>query len=222
VRRVPELRVELREAGARPVEPVGKLLVLHRLVLHRRGRPGSSGSARRRVGRTRPSGVLHRGGGGAFAYGITFHDNDLFPFASTPAEGESTSHPSARRSTRPGWPSRCAQQICFPTRCSATADLRTTTATSGASRSARWLTTSTWPPSSARRPSSPGAGEGAESGAAKDVRAALDRYKEAFDLLGQYVLDRGYDMRFAIEPEPNEPRGDILLPTIGHALAFIN
>ena len=38
----------------------------------------------------------------------------------------------------------------------------------------------------------------------------------------QYVLDQGYDMRFAIEPKPNEPRGDILLPTIGHALAFIN
>ena len=48
------------------------------------------------------------------------------------------------------------------------------------------------------------------------------RYKEAFDVLGQYVLDQGYTMRFAIEPKPNEPRGDILLPTIGHALAFIN
>src|SRR5580765_207256 len=67
-----------------------------------------------------------------------------------------------------------------------------------------------------------GGREGAESGAAKDVRAALDRYKEAFDLLGDYVLSQGYDMQFALEPKPNEPRGDILLPTIGHALAFIN
>ncbi|TDB89762.1 xylose isomerase [Actinomadura sp. KC216] len=66
-----------------------------------------------------------------------------------------------------------------------------------------------------------GGREGAESGAAKDVRAALDRYKEAFDVLGAYVADQGYDLRFAIEPKPNEPRGDILLPTIGHALAFI-
>ncbi|RSN67102.1 MULTISPECIES: xylose isomerase [Actinomadura] len=66
-----------------------------------------------------------------------------------------------------------------------------------------------------------GGREGAESGAAKDVRAALDRYKEAFDVLGAYVADQGYDIRFAIEPKPNEPRGDILLPTIGHALAFI-
>ncbi|WP_314242075.1 xylose isomerase [Streptomyces sp. DSM 40907] len=67
-----------------------------------------------------------------------------------------------------------------------------------------------------------GGREGAESGAAKDVRTALDRLKEAFDLLGEYVDSQGYDLRFAIEPKPNEPRGDILLPTIGHALAFIN
>jgi xylose isomerase len=67
-----------------------------------------------------------------------------------------------------------------------------------------------------------GGRDGAESGAAKDVRAALDRCKEAFDVLCQYVLDRRYQIRFAIEPKPNEPRGDILLPTAGHALAFIS
>jgi xylose isomerase len=66
-----------------------------------------------------------------------------------------------------------------------------------------------------------GGRDGAESGAAKNVRAALDRCKEAFDILCQYVLDHGYSIRFAIEPKPNEPRGDILLPTAGHALAFI-
>ena len=66
-----------------------------------------------------------------------------------------------------------------------------------------------------------GGREGSESGGAKDVRAALDRYKEGFDTLCAYVLDKGYDLRFAIEPKPNEPRGDILLPTIGHGLAFI-
>ncbi|GAA4124064.1 xylose isomerase [Nocardioides fonticola] len=66
-----------------------------------------------------------------------------------------------------------------------------------------------------------GGREGAESGASKDVAAALSRYQEAFNVLGEYVVDHGYDLRFAIEPKPNEPRGDILLPTIGHALAFI-
>ncbi len=67
-----------------------------------------------------------------------------------------------------------------------------------------------------------GGREGAESGASKDVRAALARYKEALDVLCAYVIDHGYGLRFAIEPKPNEPRGDILLPTAGHALAFIN
>jgi xylose isomerase len=66
-----------------------------------------------------------------------------------------------------------------------------------------------------------GGREGAETDAAKDVRVALDRYKEGLDLLCQYVIDRGYGLRFAIEPKPNEPRGDILLPTVGHALGFI-
>nr|MDT0658415.1 xylose isomerase [Micromonospora sp. DSM 115978] len=66
-----------------------------------------------------------------------------------------------------------------------------------------------------------GGREGAEYDLAKDIRAALDRYREGVDLLAGYVKDRGYDLRFAIEPKPNEPRGDILLPTVGHALAFI-
>jgi xylose isomerase len=67
-----------------------------------------------------------------------------------------------------------------------------------------------------------GGREGSEYDSAKDVRAALDRYREALDLLCQYVIDQGSGLRFAIEPKPNEPRGDILLPTVGHALAFID
>ncbi|KFF59926.1 xylose isomerase [Cryobacterium sp. MLB-32] len=66
-----------------------------------------------------------------------------------------------------------------------------------------------------------GGREGAEYDAAKDIRSALERYREAVNLLGEYVTDKGYDIRFAIEPKPNEPRGDILLPTVGHAMAFI-
>jgi xylose isomerase len=66
-----------------------------------------------------------------------------------------------------------------------------------------------------------GGREGAESDGAKDVQAALDRYREAIDTLADYVRSQGYGIRFALEPKPNEPRGDILLPTVGHALAFI-
>ena len=67
-----------------------------------------------------------------------------------------------------------------------------------------------------------GGREGAETDAAKDIRTALDRYQEGLNLLCQYVIDREYGIRFAVEPKPNEPRGDILLPTVGHALAFIS
>ena len=67
-----------------------------------------------------------------------------------------------------------------------------------------------------------GGREGAEVDSAKDLRAALDRYREGIDTLAQYSEDRGYGLRFALEPKPNEPRGDIFLPTIGHALAFIS
>ena len=66
-----------------------------------------------------------------------------------------------------------------------------------------------------------GGREGAESDAAKDAYVAHERMREAFNLLSQFVLDNGYKIKFAIEPKPNEPRGDIFLPTIGHALAFI-
>jgi xylose isomerase len=66
-----------------------------------------------------------------------------------------------------------------------------------------------------------GGREGTEAAVAKDPRDALERYREAIDVLADYVVDQGYELRFAIEPKPNEPRGDIFLPTIGHALHFI-
>ncbi|MCE7004497.1 xylose isomerase [Kibdelosporangium philippinense] len=67
-----------------------------------------------------------------------------------------------------------------------------------------------------------GGREGSETDAAKDVAAALDRYREGIDTLAQYSIDQGYGLRLALEPKPNEPRGDIFLPTIGHALGFIS
>ncbi|MCF8521281.1 MAG: xylose isomerase [Candidatus Planktophila sp.] len=66
-----------------------------------------------------------------------------------------------------------------------------------------------------------GGREGAESDAAKDGYVAMERFREAFNILGDFVVDNGYNIKFAIEPKPNEPRGDIFLPTIGHAMAFI-
>src|SRR5581483_4696592 len=66
-----------------------------------------------------------------------------------------------------------------------------------------------------------GGREGAESAATKRVGDALERYREAINFLSAYVREQHYEIRFAIEPKPNEPRGDIFLPTVGHALHFI-
>jgi xylose isomerase len=67
-----------------------------------------------------------------------------------------------------------------------------------------------------------GGREGTEVGVAKDPRDALERYREAIDVLCDYSVGQGYDLRFAMEPKPNEPRGDAFLPTVGHALHFIS
>jgi xylose isomerase len=67
-----------------------------------------------------------------------------------------------------------------------------------------------------------GGREGTEAGIAKDPRDALERYREAVNVLVDYSEAQGYGLRFALEPKPNEPRGDIFLPTVGHALHFIS
>ncbi|HKG58021.1 MAG TPA: xylose isomerase [Candidatus Limnocylindrales bacterium] len=66
-----------------------------------------------------------------------------------------------------------------------------------------------------------GGREGVETDAGKDPLDALRWYRDALDFLAGYVLDQGYDLRFALEPKPNEPRGDIYLPTVGAMLGFI-
>jgi xylose isomerase len=156
------------------------------------------------------------------AYGVTFHDNDVFPFGSGVAEREAHLKPfrQALHETGLAVPMVTTNLFWHPVfrdggftnndrdvrrfAIRKAADNLDLAASLDAQTFVAW-----------------GGRDGAESGAAKDVRAALDRYREAFDVLGQYAVDRGYDIRFALEPKPNEPRGDILLPTVGHALAFI-
>lgn len=156
------------------------------------------------------------------AYGLTFHDDDLFAFGSTDAERQkqidrlkgaladtgmivpmvTTNLFSAPVFKDGGFTSNDRAVRRFALRkVLRNLDLA---AELGAKTFVMW-----------------GGREGAEYDSAKDIRAALERYREAVNLLGQYVTDKGYDIRFAIEPKPNEPRGDILLPTVGHAIAFI-
>ena len=67
-----------------------------------------------------------------------------------------------------------------------------------------------------------GGREGSETEAYRDATDALKWFREAINYLSEYVLDQGYGMQFALEPKPNEPRGDLYLPTVGHALHFIS
>ena len=156
------------------------------------------------------------------AYGLTFHDDDMFPFGSTVAVRQkqidrlkaalvetglivpmvTTNLFSAPVFKDGGFTSNDRMVCRFALRkVLRNIDLA---AELGAKTFVMW-----------------GDREGAEYDAAKGIRSALECYCKAVNLLGDYVVDKGYDIRFAIEPKLNEPRGDILLPTVGHALAFI-
>jgi xylose isomerase len=67
-----------------------------------------------------------------------------------------------------------------------------------------------------------GGREGTETDVYRDPREAMAWFREAINYLTEYVRDQGYGLRFALEPKPNEPRGDAYLPTVGHALHFIS
>src|SRR5437667_5851201 len=66
-----------------------------------------------------------------------------------------------------------------------------------------------------------GGREGVDTEASKDPIVAIKRMRDAINFLCQYAIDQGYQLRFALEPKPNEPRSDTYFATIGHMLAFI-
>ncbi len=66
-----------------------------------------------------------------------------------------------------------------------------------------------------------GGREGTETDAGKNPVDAIKRMREAMNFLCEYALDNHYDLKFALEAKPNEPRGDIYNPTTGHMLGFI-
>jgi xylose isomerase len=157
------------------------------------------------------------------AYGLTFHDDDLFAFGSTDAERQKQIDRLKKALADTGVivPMVTTNLFSHPVfkdgaftsndrgvrRFALRKALRNLdlAAEMGAKTFVMW-----------------GGREGAEYDSAKDIQGALQRYREGVNLMTQYVVDKGYDIRFAIEPKPNEPRGDILLPTVGHAMAFIN
>ncbi len=66
-----------------------------------------------------------------------------------------------------------------------------------------------------------GGREGTESDSSKSALESGKRFREALDFLCEYAIDQKYDLKFALEPKPNEPRSDIYLPTTGAMLGFI-
>ncbi len=156
------------------------------------------------------------------AYGVNFHDNDLVPIDATPAERDSivTEFRKALEGNGLVVPMATTNLFADPAfkdgaftsndpRVRAYARQKTMRAIDlGAELGARFYVF--W-----------GGREGTESDATKDPVEALKRFREAMNFLCAYVLDQGYDLRFALEAKPNEPRSDIFLPTTGAMLAFI-
>ncbi len=66
-----------------------------------------------------------------------------------------------------------------------------------------------------------GGREGTETDSSKNPLDSSKRFRDALNFLCEYVIDQGYDLKFALEPKPNEPRSDIYLPTVGAMLGFI-
>ncbi len=156
------------------------------------------------------------------AYGVNFHDNDLIPIDATPSEAEAIKRDFRRALEATGLTVPMATTNLFSDpvfedgaftsndpRVRAYALQKTMQAIDLGVEFGAWIHVF-W-----------GGREGTESDSTKNPVTAIQRTREAIDFLCEYVLDKGYDLKFALEAKPNEPRGDIYNPTTGHMLAFI-
>jgi xylose isomerase len=156
------------------------------------------------------------------AYGVNFHDNDLVPFDATPAERDQIVRDFKRALAATGLvvPMATTNLFHHPV-------FKDGAFTSNDPKVRKFALQKTmraidlgvelgakiyvfW-----------GGREGVESDATKDAAMGLKRFREALNFLTDYVIDQGYDLKFALEAKPNEPRGDIFLPTTGAMLGFI-
>ncbi len=157
------------------------------------------------------------------AYGVNFHDNDLIPIDATPAEADAIKKDFRKALDETGLVVPMATTNLFydpifkdgaftsnDSKVRAYALQKTMNAIDlgvefGAKVYVFW-----------------GGREGTESDATKDPITSIKRSREAMNFLCDYVLDKKYDLKFALEAKPNEPRGDIYNSTTGHMLAFIS
>jgi xylose isomerase len=156
------------------------------------------------------------------AYGVNFHDNDLIPIDATPAEAAQIKKDFKKALADTGLKVPMATTNLFynpvfkdgaftsnDPKVRAYALQKTMNAMDlgvemGAKIYVFW-----------------GGREGTETDATKDPVTAIKRNREAMNFLCEYAIDQGYDLRFALEAKPNEPRGNIYNATTGNMLAFI-
>ncbi len=156
------------------------------------------------------------------AYGVNFHDNDLVPIDASPEEAEAIKKSFRKALDETGLIVPMATTNLFydpifkdgaftsnDPKVRAYAIQKTMKAIDlgqefGAKVQVFW-----------------GGREGVETDSSKSAVDAIKRTREAINFLCDYVLDQGYDLKFALEAKPNEPRGDLYNPTIGHMLGFI-
>ena len=156
------------------------------------------------------------------AYGVNFHDNDLIPIDATPAEAEAIKKEFRKALDNTGLVVPMATTNLFSdpifkdgaftsndSKVRAYALQKTMNAMDlgvefGAKIYVFW-----------------GGREGTESDSNKSAVEAIKRNREAMNFLCEYAIDKKYDLKFALEAKPNEPRGDMYNPTIGHMLAFL-
>jgi xylose isomerase len=156
------------------------------------------------------------------AYGVNFHDNDLIPIDATPAERDQILKEFRKALSDTGLVVPMATTNLFgdpifkdgaftsnDPKVRAYAIQKTMNAIDlgvefGAKVYVFW-----------------GGREGVETDASKNPVDAIKRNREAMNFLCEYALDKKYDLKFALEAKPNEPRADIYNPTTGHMLAFI-
>ena len=156
------------------------------------------------------------------AYGVNFHDNDLIPIDATPAEAEAIKKDFRKALDDTGLVVPMATTNLFydpifkdgaftsnDPKVRAYAIQKTMNAIDlgvefGAKVYVFW-----------------GGREGTETDSSKKATEAIKRNREAMNFFCEYILDQGYDLKFALEAKPNEPRGDIYNPTTGNMLAFI-
>jgi xylose isomerase len=156
------------------------------------------------------------------AYGVNFHDNDLIPIDATPAERAQILKDFKKALADTGLVVPMATTNLF-----GDAAFKDGAFTSNDPKVCAYATQKTlnaidlgvelgakiyvfW-----------GGREGTETDAGKDPVTAIKRTREAMNFFCEYAIDQGYDLKFALEAKPNEPRGDIYNATTGHMLAFI-